>query len=49
MGAKLASDDLSEFVIYEQVVWWAMRYLGVDDWIASVIKAMYEDALSKVK
>ena len=28
----------------QEVVWWALRYLGVDEWIESVIKAMYEDA-----
>ena len=27
-----------------EVVWWTLRYLGVDEWIVSVIKAMYEDA-----
>ena len=27
-----------------EVVWWSLRYLGVDEWIVSVIKAMYEDA-----
>ena len=27
-----------------EVVWWALRYMGVDEWIVSVIKAMYEDA-----
>ena len=31
-----------------EVVWWALRYLGVDEWIVSVIRAMYEDA-TKVK
>ena len=30
-------------------VWWALRYLGVDEWIVSVIRAMYEDATTKVK
>ena len=30
-------------------MWWALRYLGVDEWIVSVIKAMYEDATTKVK
>ena len=25
------------------MVWWALRYLGVDEWIVSVIKAMYRD------
>ena len=23
-----------------EVVWWALRYLGIDEWIVSVIKAM---------
>ena len=32
-----------------EVVWWALRYLGVDEGIVSVIKAMYEDALTKVR
>ena len=30
-----------------EVVWWALRYLGVDEWIVSVIRAMYEDATTK--
>ena len=32
-----------------EVVWWGLRYQGVDEWIVSVIKAMYEDALTKVR
>ena len=32
-----------------EVVWWALSYLGVDEWIVSVIRAMYEDATTKVK
>ena len=31
------------------VVWWALRSLGVDEWIVSVIKAMYEEATTAVK
>ena len=31
------------------VVWWALRYLGVDEWIVSVIKAMHEDTSTKVR
>ena len=27
----------------QEVVWWALRYLGVDECIVSVIKTMYED------
>src|SRR5664279_2367073 len=32
-----------------EVVWWALRELGVDEWIVSVIKSMYEEATSAVK
>ena len=32
-----------------KVVWWALRCLGVDEWIVSVIKAMYEDASTTVR
>ena len=30
-------------------MWWALRCFGVDEWIVSVIRAMYEDATTKVK
>ena len=32
-----------------EVVWWAMRSLGVDEWLVSVVQAMYVDARSKVR
>ena len=32
-----------------EVVWWALRCLGMDEWIVSVIKAMYEDATTTVR
>ena len=32
-----------------EVVWWALRCLGVDEWRVSVIKAMYEDATTTVR
>jgi hypothetical protein len=32
-----------------EVVWWALRKLGVDEWLVSVIKAMYVDATTSVK
>ena len=32
-----------------EVVWWALRKLGVDEWIVSVIKSMYEGATTAVK
>jgi len=31
-----------------EVVWWALRELGVDEWIVSVIKDMHEDAITAV-
>jgi len=32
-----------------EVVWWALRELGVDEWIVEVIKSMYEDATTAVR
>ena len=32
-----------------EVIWWGLRYLGVDEWIVSVIRAMYEDEIAKVR
>ena len=32
-----------------EVVWWALRCLGVDEWTMSVIKAMYEDATTTMR
>ena len=32
-----------------EVVWWSLRYLGVDEWIVSVMKAMYENASTKMR
>ena len=32
-----------------EVVWWALRYLGLDEWIVLVIRAMYEDVTMKVR
>ena len=31
------------------MVWWTLRYIDVDEWIVSVMKAMYEDASTKVR
>ena len=30
-------------------MWWALRKLGVDEWILSVIKSMYEEATTSVR
>ena len=32
-----------------EVVWWALRELGVDEGLVTVIKAMYADTLTMVK
>ena len=32
-----------------EVVWWALRTLGVDEWLVTVIKAMYADTSTMVK
>ena len=35
--------------VLRKVVRWVPRYLSVDEWIVSLIKAMYEDASTKVR
>ena len=32
-----------------EVVWWALRFLSVDEWIVFVIEAMHENALTKMR
>ena len=32
-----------------KVIWWAMRKLGVDEWIVRLVQAMYADARSRVR
>ena len=31
------------------VIWWAMRKVGVDEWIIRVVQAMYHNARSRVR
>ena len=31
------------------VLWWALRHVGVDEWIVNVIKSMYERVTTSVK
>jgi Reverse transcriptase (RNA-dependent DNA polymerase) len=31
------------------VLWWALRYVGVDEWVVNIIKAMYSGATTAVK
>ena len=46
----MAFVDLDEAFdrVPREVVWWALIYLSVDEWIVSVKRAMYEDATTKV-
>jgi hypothetical protein len=32
-----------------EVVWWALRKLGVEEWLVKVIQAMYEGVTTAVK
>ena len=32
-----------------EVVWWALRHLGVEEWLVTVIRAMYEGVTTAVK
>ena len=32
-----------------EVVWWAMRKLGVEEWLVRVVKSLYENARSRVR
>ena len=32
-----------------QVIWWAMRRLGVDEWIVRLVQSMYANARSRVR
>src|SRR5208283_4286847 len=32
-----------------EVVWWALRRLGVEEWLVKVIRAMYEGVTTAVK
>ena len=31
-----------------KVIWWALRKLGVEEWIARLVQGMYTNALSRV-
>ena len=32
-----------------EVVWWALRQLGVEEWLVTVVKAMYADATTAAR
>ena len=31
------------------VLWWAMRKLGVDEWLVRLVQSMYKDVRSRVR
>ena len=31
------------------VIWWAMRKLGIDEWLVSLVQSMYTDVRSRVR
>ena len=35
--------------VLREVVWWALRHLGVEEWLVTVIRAMYEGVRTAVK
>src|SRR6266516_2254260 len=35
--------------VSREVLWWALRRVGVDEWIVKVIKSMYEGVTTSVK
>ena len=32
-----------------KVIWWALRKLGVDEWIVRLVQGMYSNARSRVR
>ena len=32
-----------------KVIWWALRTVGVDEWIVRVIQSMYDGPISKIR
>ena len=50
-GLWMAFVDLEKAFdrVPREVVWWALRSLGLDEWIVSVVRAMYEDATTVVR
>ena len=32
-----------------KVIWWALRKLGVDEWIVLIVQGMYANARSRVR
>ena len=31
------------------VIWWAMRKLGIDEWLVRLVQSMYKDVRSRVR
>ena len=35
--------------VQQDVIWWAMRKLGIDEWLVRLVQSMYKDVRSRVK
>ena len=33
----------------QDVIWWAMRKLGIDEWLVRLVQSMYKDVRSRVR
>ena len=47
----MASVDLERAFdrVPRKVIWWAMRKLGVEEWIVKLVQGMYENVRSRVR
>ena len=45
----LTSKDPLTGYLARSVLWWAMRKLGIDEWIVRLVKIMYDGANSRVR
>ena len=35
--------------VSQDVIWWAMRKLGIDEWLVRLVQSMYKDVRSRVR
>ena len=35
--------------VFRRVIWWAMRKLGIDEWVVQLVQAMYTNVRSRVR
>ena len=37
------------FILPEDVVWWALRKLGEEEWLANVVQSIYRNSRSRAR